>query len=164
MPPYCLLQKLGDVPLFPSPRLMLCSVPSFAKTHFLRPDSLPSTPSADHSAPRSLFEGFFGTMELSDFLDRTLPSCFIEFTARTTTPSVVASHRISRFPCEKFACVLRVSDHAGSECLSRLRGIPCCLPFPLIRRHPGGGSFRGSIPGPHTPCQRFAGALTDAYA
>ena len=51
------------------------------------------------------------TMELSDFLDRALPSCFIKFTARTTMPSVVVGHRISRFPCEKLACVRRVSAH-----------------------------------------------------
>jgi hypothetical protein len=132
----------------------------FAKTYSLRPDSLPSTPSADHGATPVFVQG----LQLSDFLDRALPSCFIEFTARTTMTSVVASHRISRFPCEKLACVRRVLDHARSEYLSRLRGIPCCLPLPLMRRHPGGGSFRGSIPGPHAPCQRFTAALTDDCA
>lgn len=39
----------------------------FTAPHSLRPVSLPSTFSADPGAPWSLFDGFFGTMELSDF-------------------------------------------------------------------------------------------------
>jgi len=46
-------------------------------------------------------------------------------------PSTAVSHRISRFPCERLACMLGVYDHAGPDCLSRLRGSPCCLPHDL---------------------------------
>ena len=79
----------------------------------------------------SLFESFSGNMEPSDFLDRTLPSCSLEFTARTAAPSATISLRISRFPCEKLAYVLGVLDRAGSVCLSRYRDSPFCLPLDL---------------------------------
>jgi hypothetical protein len=57
-------------------------------------------------------------------------------TARTVAPSATASHRISRFPYEKLACVLGVLDRTGSDYLSRLRGSPCCLPHCLMASAP----------------------------
>ena len=55
----------------------------------------------------------------------------IKFTARTTAPSAMASRGISRFPHEKLAYVLGVSDHAGSPAslaLSRRGVLPSAQP------------------------------------
>ena len=123
----------------------------FADYTFPSASRLPSTPSAVCGAPHALFESFSGSTQLSDFLDRSSPPCSLGFTARTVAPSATASLRISRFLHEKLACMLKFLDHAGSDCLSRLRGSPCCLPRCLMTSAPWFDGFRGSIARPACP-------------
>ena len=73
--------------------------------------------------------------------------------------SLTDRHGISRFPLKVLACMLRVSDRAGSKSVSRY-ATPPVLPSDLVRqrRHPEVATacamvvqFRGSIPGLHVP-------------
>jgi hypothetical protein len=75
-------------------------------------------PSSLHCLRRllqALFGNFPGTMKLSDFPTRSL--------------NFKDKYGISRFPRKMLPYVLKVSDRAGSDCISRLRYIRCCLPY-----------------------------------
>jgi hypothetical protein len=116
--------------------LTLCSGPVLQTTHSLRPAPFPP-PSPLTVAHQSLCSRASSVLRsCPTSCDRALPSCFLEFTARTTAPSAMANRRTSRFPCEKRTCVRGVYDHAGPDCLSRYRDSPCCLPLVLIASAP----------------------------
>ena len=74
---------------------------------------LPSTASADL---QSLFGGFPGTTQLSDFPSACIPALrSLTFSGRSAGPSPTDIEGISRFPCEKFPHMLRVFDCAGTD-------------------------------------------------
>src|SRR5262249_4681438 len=74
---------------------------------------LPSTASADVGSP-SLFGGFFGTMQPSDFPASCVSGLRgLPFPDRSAAPPG-GDAGISRFPCEEFSRMRRVSDCAGS--------------------------------------------------
>ena len=76
---------------------------------------LPSTASAVGSDP-SLFGGFFGTTRPSDFPWACMPERTVIDLLRPTRRTITTGARgISRFPCEEFPRMHRVSDCAGSE-------------------------------------------------
>ena len=98
---------------------------------------LSSTLSAHCSAPQHLFEGFIGTIELSDF-----PQPFIAvvlFTTRTSHCHMLRPvHGISRFSCIECPRMLRVSDSARPVSVSLYNDIHR-VAFPIVgqSRHPG---------------------------
>jgi hypothetical protein len=53
----------------------------------------------------------------------------LDFPMRSVIFSLTDGHGISRFPLKVLACMLRVSDRAGSKCVSRLRRFQSCLPL-----------------------------------
>jgi hypothetical protein len=109
---------------------------------------LPSAPSADDAATPPLFEGFLGTMGLSDF-----PPSFIAVVPRSGSRRgrrlpAVANDGISQFLRLELASMRGVFDLAGPDRLWPLsRRGRCCLPPAWTASAPGSGVFRGSIPG-----------------
>ena len=100
---------------------------------------LSSTFSADYGVPQSLFEGFTGTMRLSDFPQPFIAVVLLRFTARTSRchpPRPVRG--ISRFSCIELPRMLRVSDSAGPVGDS-LHNAAHRVAFPAVPRgrHPG---------------------------
>ena len=100
---------------------------------------LSSTFSADYGAPQSLFEGFTGTMKLSDFPQPFIAVVLLRFTARTSRchpPRPVRG--ISRFSCIELPRMLRVYDSAGPVG-DLLTNAAHHAAFPTVRRgrHPG---------------------------
>src|SRR4029077_6149425 len=53
----------------------------------------------------------------------------LDFPMRSALPSLTDEHGISRLPLKVLACMLRVSDRAGSKGISRLRRLQSCLPL-----------------------------------
>jgi hypothetical protein len=100
---------------------------------------LSSTFSADYGAPQSLFEGFTGTMKLSDFPQPFIAVVLLRFTARTSLCHQTRPVRgISRFSCIECQRMLRVSDSAGPVGGSLVNAVHR-VAFPTVRRgrHPG---------------------------
>jgi hypothetical protein len=118
---------------------------------FRLPSRLPSSPSA--ARRRALFKTFLGTTQLSDFPD----SCISGVRPQTSRcalhppPGCQEKSGISRFSCEVFPCMRRVSDPVGSPSFSRFRPIGCGLPHRATASAPQSRYFRGSIPGLHVP-------------
>jgi len=101
---------------------------------------LSSTLSAHCSAPQHLFEGFTGTIGLSDFPQPFIAVVLLRFTTRTSHCHVLRPvHGISRFSCIECPRMLRVSDSAGPVNDS-LNNAAHCVAFPAVQRgrHPGG--------------------------
>src|SRR5262249_6477786 len=74
-------------------------------------DGLPSPASAGGAGP-PLFDGFSGTMPSSDFPTPCVRDVWLAaFSGRPVLPS--GGVRVSRFPCEEFPRMRRVSDCAG---------------------------------------------------
>ena len=100
---------------------------------------LSSTLSAHCSALQHLFEGFTGTIGLSDFPQPFIAVVLLRFTTRTSHCHMLRSvHGISRFSCIECPRMLRVSDSAGpvgdSLYIATHR-----IAFPIVAqgRHPG---------------------------
>ena len=82
---------------------------------------------------RRLFTGFvrqllryYGAVRLPIFVHHWIPS--LDFPVRSLK-NFKDKYGISRFPRKMLPYVLKVSDRAGSECISRLRYIRYCLPY-----------------------------------
>jgi len=74
---------------------------------------LSSTLSAHCSAPQHLFEGFTGTIGLSDFPQPFIAVVLLRFTTRASHCHMLRPvHGISRFSCIECPRMLRVSDSA----------------------------------------------------
>jgi hypothetical protein len=127
---------------------------------------LSSTFSADYGAPQSLFEGFTGTMKLSDFPQPFIAVVLLRFTARTSLCHPTRPVRgISRFSCIECPRMLRVSDSAGPVHNSlNNAATPSCLPHRCTRSAPRKGDFGAQWLACASPCQRFTCNLTVARA
>ena len=100
---------------------------------------LSSTLSAHCSAPQHLFEGFTGTIGLSDFPQPFIAVVLLRFTTRTSHCHMLRPvHGISRFSCIECPRMLRVSDSARPVSVSLYNDIHR-VAFPIVRqgRHPG---------------------------
>ncbi len=128
---------------------------------------LSSTPSAVRDASRVLFEGFSGTMGLSDFPPPYIAVVLLRFTARTPAPFSLsgASRRDLPVPARE-TCIrargLRPRG-VGPGARDSAPG-PCCLPLDARASAPRSWLFAAQYPCPHTPCQRFADALRSTRA
>jgi hypothetical protein len=94
----------------PSP--VLCpELVSLSRFPLLSP--LSSTFSAYCSAPQPLFEGFTGTIGLSDFPQPSIAAVLLRFTTRTSRCHALRPvSGISRFSCIECPCMHRVYDSA----------------------------------------------------
>src|SRR6266403_5871303 len=63
----------------------------------------------------------------------------LDFPMRSALPSPTDRHGISRLPLKVLACMLRVSDRAGSKGVSRLRRLQSCLPLSSTASAPQSG-------------------------
>src|SRR5206468_9953881 len=63
----------------------------------------------------------------------------LDFPMRSALPSLTDRHGISRLPLKVLACMLRVSDRAGSKGISRLRRLQSCLPLSSTASAPQSG-------------------------
>src|SRR5207247_9928984 len=63
----------------------------------------------------------------------------LDFPMRSALPSPTDRHGISRLPLKVLACMLRVSDRAGSRGISRLRRLQSCLPLSSTASAPQSG-------------------------
>src|SRR5207247_92022 len=63
----------------------------------------------------------------------------LDFPLRSALPSLTDRHGISRLPLKVLACMLRVSDRAGSKGVSRLRRLQSCLPLSSTASAPQSG-------------------------
>ena len=100
---------------------------------------LSSTLSAHCSAPQHLFEGFTGTIGLSDFPQPFIVAVLLRFTTRTLRCHALRPVRgISRFSCIECPRMLRVYDSAGpiSDSLNNAT-YRIAFPIALQGRHPG---------------------------
>src|SRR6266403_698416 len=61
------------------------------------------------------------------------------FPLASPLPSPTDRHGISRLPLKVLACMLRVSDRAGSKSVSRYRRLQSCLPLSSTTSAPGSG-------------------------
>jgi hypothetical protein len=108
------------------------------RAHYL---SFPFSPtfSADYGVPQPLFDGFTGTMKLSDFPQPFIAVVLLRFMARTSrcylTRPVRGSSRFSHIECSRMH---RVSDFAGPV-FDSLRNAVHRVAFPTRSRsrHPG---------------------------
>ncbi len=101
---------------------------------------LSSTFSAGYGVPQSLFEGFTGTMKLSDFPQPFIAVVLLRFTAQTSRCHPTRPVRgISRFSCIECPRMRGVSDSAGPVHDSLTNALHC-VAFPIVQRgrHPGG--------------------------
>ena len=99
---------------------------------------LPSTLSAHCSAPQHLFEGFTGTIGLSDFPQPSIVAVLLRFTTRTSHCRVLRPvHGISRFSFIQCPRMLRVSHSARPVSVS-LYNDTHRVAFPIAQqgRHP----------------------------
>ena len=99
---------------------------------------LSSTLSAHCSAPQHLFEGFTGTIGLSDFPQPFIVAVLLRFTTRTSHCHMLRPvHGISRFSCIECPRMLRVSDSARPVSVS-LYNDTHRVAFPIVQqgRHP----------------------------
>src|SRR6266536_1173389 len=71
--------------------------------------------------------GYYGTVRLPVPVHHRCTS--LDFPMRSALPSPTDKHGISRLPHKVLACMLRVSDRAGSKGVSRLRRLQSCLPL-----------------------------------
>ena len=124
---------------------------------------LPSTASA--AGCPALFGAFIGTMGRSDFLGSFIVGVR-PWTSRRGPP--LHRRRAHPGPPGSRAKCFRTrtgSATARDPCASRDSDAPgAALRLSLQRRHPEPSFFRGSIPGPHLPCQRFGHPLTTIAA
>ena len=100
---------------------------------------LSSTLSADSGAPQPLFEGFTGTIGLSDFPQPFIAVVLLRFTTRTSHCHMLRPvHGISRFSYIECPRMLRVFDSAGPMGDSLYNATPR-VAFPIVAqgRHPG---------------------------
>ena len=100
---------------------------------------LSSTLSAHCSAPQHLFEGFTGTIGLSDFPQPFIAVVLFRFTTRTSHCHMLRPvHGISRFSCIECPRMLRVSDSARPVSVSLYNDIHR-ITFPIVgqSRHLG---------------------------
>src|SRR5207245_6206409 len=90
---------LGQVPfgLSPSLHLLLRRFPGFVRR----------------------LQWYYGTVRLPGLVHRRRTS--LDFPTRPAAPSAAGEHRTSRFSCETFPYVPRVSDRAGLDRISRYR-------------------------------------------
>jgi len=119
----------------PSPAL--CPGP-VSPNRFPLVSPLSSTFSAHCSAPQPLFEGFTGTIGLSDFPQPSIAVVLIRFTARTSRCHALRPVRgISRFSCIECPRMLRVYDSVGPISDS-LNNATHRIAFPIVQqgRHP----------------------------
>src|SRR6266478_435591 len=63
----------------------------------------------------------------------------LDFPMRSVLRSPTDRHGISRLPLKVLACMLRVSDRAGSKGISRLRRLQSCLPLSSTASAPQSG-------------------------
>ena len=92
---------------------------------------LSSTLSAHCSAPQHLFEGFTGTIGLSDFPQPFIAVVLLRFTTRTLHCHMLRPvHGISRFSCIECPRMHRVSDSAGQWATTRCMTPHTVLPSP----------------------------------
>ncbi len=104
---------------------------------------LSSTISAHCSTPQHLFEGFTGTIGLSDFPQPFIAIVLLRFTTRTSHCHMLRPvHGISRFSCIERPRMHRVSDSVGPLGDS-LYNAAHRVAFPIVRqgRHPKRGDF-----------------------
>ena len=69
---------------------------------------------------------YYGTVRLPTPVRHRRSS--LDFPMRSAAPSAADRRGTSRVPREVLACMLGVSDRAGSSCASRYRRLGCCLP------------------------------------
>ena len=138
-------------------RLLVCSAT------FPLANSLPSTCSAGPIG-RPLFEGFLGTMKLSD----SLPPCVTVvprgFTVRAWRSLGRSEAGSPGFRTQCFRACQRSPTPPGlpTPCHTGV----CSVAFRVFgaRRHPGLADFGAPYSACTFPCQRFANAVTDACA
>jgi hypothetical protein len=95
---------------------------------------LSSTLSAHCSAPQHLFEGFTGTIGLSDFPQPFIVAVLLRFTTRTSHCHMLRPvHGISRFSCIECPRMLRVSDSARPVSVSLYNDIHR-VAFPIVQQ------------------------------
>ena len=72
---------------------------------------------------------YYGTVRLPGLVHRRRTS--LDFPTRPAAPSAAGGHRTSRFSCETFPYVPRISDRAGLDRISRYRCARWSLPLLL---------------------------------
>ena len=102
---------------------------------------LPSTNSAATGVPASLFVGFLGTMNLSDFPHPFADRVSLLGSGRGPGAISRGGCGISRFPRKECPCVHGVFDRAGFECASRWRLTRCGLPLQRTASAPWMSTF-----------------------
>ena len=140
-----------------SVRLLVCSAT------FPLASSLPSTFSAGPMG-RPLFEGFLGTMKLSDSLHPSITVVPRRFTVRAWRSLVRSEAGPPGFRTQCF-CACQRSPTPPGTCTPCHDGVPA-IAFRVFgaRRHPGLADFGAPYSACTFPCQRFANAVTDACA
>jgi hypothetical protein len=138
-------------------RLLVCSAT------FPLATSLPSTFSAGPMG-RPLFEGFLGTMKLSDSLHLYITVVPRGFTVRAWRSLVRSDAGPPGFRTQCFCACQRSPTPPGPSppCQNGVYGVA----FRVLgaRRHPGLADFGAQYSACTFPCQRFADAVTDACA
>src|SRR6266478_4964398 len=81
--------------------------------------------------------GYYGTVRLPVPVHHRCTS--LDFPMRSALRSPTDRHGISRLPLKVLACMLRVSDRAGSKGVSRLRRLQSCLPLSSTASAPQSG-------------------------
>ncbi len=137
----------------------------FYSTGFPLVRPLSSTFSATRDASPALFEGFLGTMGLSDFPPPCIAVVLNRFTARTSSPlPVEAGRRDLPVPAREACIRARGLRPRGAEAaLANSETAPCCLPQMRERRRPSDSFSRLNSPArippvnaSRTPCGRLA--------
>ena len=138
-------------------RLLVCSAT------FPLASSLPSTFSAGPWG-RPLFEGFLGTMKLSDSLHPSITVVPLGCTVRTWQTYARRDAGPPGFRTQCFYACQRSPTPPGPSppCQSGVDGGACRV-FGA-RRHPGRADCGAHYSACTFPCQRFADAVTDACA